>query len=305
MKAFVVIATKGRAKETYTLLDYLAQQTLVPAHVMVVGSEHCDIDGLEKHSLVIEKKVTLSLSAAGLTIQRNTGLNALASHVNSLPPNEWFVAFFDDDFRPAASWLMCCSTAMQDWQELVGITGHVLADGVKSAFGITETDAQKYLNSSKPAEPHWSNSEKIMILKGLYGCNMALRGTAIGNLRFDENLPLYGWQEDYDFASRARKYGVVALIPTCKGVHLGRSSGRTSGVRFGYSQIANPIYLARKGTMSWGVAGKLISKSTLANIIKTAIGVRTKDFPGRLRGNSRAVLHLVTGKLDPSRILET
>jgi hypothetical protein len=305
MRAFIIVATKGRAGETGVLLDYLAQQTLAPAHTLVVGSEPGDLEGLEAHPLTHEGRVTLLLTTAGLTLQRNAGLDALTPHVHSLDQRDWLVAFFDDDFRPASNWLENAAKAMQDWPQLVGVTGHVLADGVKSEFGIAETVTQQYLEGSKPAESHWSNATSPRLLTSLYGCNMAFRGTVAGQMRFDENLPLYGWQEDYDFGSRARQYGVVALFPNCRGVHLGTSSGRTSGVRFGYSQIANPIYLAQKGTMSWRVAGTLISKSTLANIIKTAIGVRTKDFPGRLRGNSRAVLHLVTGKLDPSRILET
>ncbi|GAB3371475.1 glycosyltransferase family 2 protein [Azotobacter armeniacus] len=304
MKVFVVIATKGRAKETYILLDYITRQTLTPAHVVVVGSEPRDIDGMDMHPLVSEGHATLLLSKAGLTIQRNAGLDALIPHVQSLVSNDWLVAFFDDDFRPAPNWLENTAKAMEERKEIVGITGHVLADGVKSEFGIPEEDAQQYLSGAKPAESHWSNSAETRILEGLYGCNMAFRGTVVDHSRFDEKLPLYGWQEDYDFANQARKYGVLAFLPTCKGVHLGVSSGRTSGVRFGYSQIANPIYLAKKGTMSWRKAGTLMSKNILSNLAKTIFGVKIKDFPGRLRGNLRAFAHLFLGKLDPLRVLD-
>lgn len=305
MKAFVIIATKGRAGETCKLLDYLAQQTLTPEHIIIVGSEPSDIADLHLHPLAGDGRTTLLLSSAGLTVQRNAGLDALPPHVNRLTTAEWFVAFFDDDFRPAADWLEHAAVAMKGWPQLVGVTGHVLADGVKSELGIAEAEAQQYLSGRKPAEPHRSKSLTAKPLTSLYGCNMAFRGVVARNMRFDENLPLYGWQEDYDFGSRSRQYGVVALVPSCKGVHLGTSSGRTSGVRFGYSQIANPIYLAQKGTMSWRVAGTLMSKNVLANLANTVAGVRIKDFPGRLRGNSQAFLHLLTGKLDPLRVLDT
>lgn len=304
MKAFVVIATKGRAKETYILLDYLTRQTLMPSHIIVVGSEPRDVDDLDKHPLASEGKISILLSKAGLTIQRNAGLDALASHVESLLPNDWFVVFFDDDFRPATNWLENAAMAMQGWQELAGLTGHVLADGVKSEFGISEQDAQNYLSGVKAPRSHCSNSAEIKVLQGLYGCNMAFRGSVANSSRFDENLPLYGWQEDYDFANRAQRHGTIALVPTCKGVHLGASSGRTSGVRFGYSQIANPIYLVKKGTMSWRKAGVLMSKNIAANLTQTLAGVRIKDFPGRLRGNLRASIHLLSGKLDPLHVLE-
>lgn len=305
MKAFIIVATKGRARETAVLLDHLARQTLAPAHTLVVGSEPRDIEGLVAHPLVAEEQATLLLSPAGLTIQRNAGLQALGAQVDGLAADDWLVVFFDDDFRPAATWLEHAVKAMQDRRELVGVTGNILADGVKTECGIPEETARQYLDGTKPAEPHWSSSPQPKLLNSLYGCNMAFRGTVAEHMRFDENLPLYGWQEDYDFSSRARQYGVVALWPACQGVHLGTSSGRTSGVRFGYSQIANPIYLVQKGTMSWRVAGTLMSKNLLANMANTVAGVRTKDFPGRLRGNSQAFFHLFTGKLAPLRVLDS
>ncbi len=304
MKAFIIVATKGRARETGVLLDYLARQSLAPQHTLVVGSEPVDLAGLDTHPLVRAGRASLLQAPAGLTRQRNAGLDALVAHTPGLAPQDWFVAFFDDDFRPAHNWLEQAAKAMQGWTPLVGLTGHVLADGVKSEFGIDEALARQYLDGSRPAEPHRSNVPRPRLLTSLYGCNMAFRGTVASQMRFDEQLPLYGWQEDYDFGSRARQHGVVALFPRCRGVHLGTSSGRTSGVRFGYSQISNPIYLARKGSMSWRVAGILMSKNLLANLGNTVAGVRTKDFPGRLRGNARAFAHLLAGKLDPLRVLE-
>src|SRR6202040_3955084 len=96
---------------------------------------------------------------------------------------------------------------------------------------------------------------------GTYGCNMAFRLKPIvsHNVVFDDNLPLYGWQEDIDFSRRVLPYGRIVRSKSLRGVHLGIKLGRTSGVRFGYSQIANPIYLTRKGTMSRKHARTIIS----------------------------------------------
>ncbi|GLK88108.1 glycosyltransferase family 2 protein [Pseudomonas turukhanskensis] len=304
MKAFVVIATKGRSKETYTLLEYLDRQTDIPAHVVIVGSEDKDVEGLASHPSVTEGRAHILLSRAGLTIQRNVGLDALAPKVAGLDAKEWFVTFYDDDFRPAPNWLESAGQALKDSPHIVGITGNVLADGVNSEFGVSEEDAVRYLNGDKAPESHWSFAHSVKTLTGLYGCNMAYRGTVATALRFDENLPMYGWQEDFDYSSRARQYGQVVLMPTCRGVHLGVSSGRTSGVRFGYSQIANPIFLARKGSMTWRTAAKLMSKNFIANVAKTLFMIRIKDFPGRLKGNFQAVRDLMTGKLNPLHVLD-
>lgn len=301
MKAFIVIATKGRAKETYVLLDYLQQQTEQPAHVVVVGSEARDVEGLAEHPSASAGGTSILLASAGLTIQRNAGLDALRAYTQDLAAEDWFVTFYDDDFRPARDWLASAARALSADRQLVGITGNVLADGVSSEFGVSEADAAAYLAGSRAPEPHWSSATSIKPQTGLYGCNMAYRGTVASALRFDENLPMYGWQEDFDYSSRARQFGHLILLPSCKGVHLGVSTGRTSGVRFGYSQIANPIFLLRKGTMSWRSALRLMSRNVLANIFKTALRVQIKDFPGRLRGNLIASRDLLCGNLHPLR----
>ena len=304
MKAFVIVATKGRAKETYILLDYLAKQTLAASFIYLVGSEQKDVEGLEQHPLFAAGKTAVLLSPAGLTIQRNAGLITLTPLVKELPPQDWFVTFFDDDFRPAPNWLENAAKALQQDSTVVGITGNVLADGVNTEFGIAELDAPQYINGTKPPETHWSSAAQKKHLDGLYGCNMCYRGTVASGERFDEHLPMYGWQEDWDYSSRARKFGSLILEPSCRGVHLGVSSGRTSGVRFGYSQISNPIFLLKKGSMSWSKAALLMSKNIASNMLKTLLMVRDKDFPGRLRGNLLAFLHLLTGKLDPLHVLK-
>lgn len=304
MNPFVVVATKGRSKQTYILLDFLARQSSRPVHIAVVGSEAKDIEGLDAHPSVASGLTSLRLASAGATIQRNAGLDALQPHVAQFPASDWFVAFFDDDFRPADDWLANAASAFARHSDVVGINGLVLADGVTSEFGISEEDAVRYISGEKASDKLRTTPPEARPLTGLYGCNMAYRGIAAEALRFDEQLPMYAWQEDIDFSSRSRQFGRLVLLSACRGVHLGVSSGRTSGVRFGYSQIANPIFLMKKGTMSKSMGFKLMSKNILSNLIKTALKVRIKDFPGRLRGNLRAGLDLLSGKLHPMRAVD-
>ena len=73
------------------------------------------------------------------------------------------------------------------------------------------------------------------ILAG-YGCNMSIRASLIGRQRFDERLPLYGWQEDIDFTSRFRAQGRVVSAKSLYGVHLATKAGRQSGLRLALSQ---------------------------------------------------------------------
>ena len=121
---------------------------------------------------------------------------------------------------------------------------------------------------------------------------------------FDEILPLYGWQEDIDFSVRIRSYGRIVKSSGLRGVHLGIKAGRTSGVRFGYSQMINPIYLVRKGSMSWQHAAKLMSRNIAANLARSLFPEPWVDRRGRLRGNALALLDISKGLIAPGRILE-
>ncbi len=51
-----------------------------------------------------------------------------------------------------------------------------------------------------------------------------------------------------DFSRLVARYGQVVSAKQLEGVHLGTKVGRSPGVRLGYSQIANPVYLMRKRT---------------------------------------------------------
>ena len=184
------------------------------------------------------------------------------------------------------------------------MTGLLIADGINGP-GYDETAAEAMVADHDAATPPTSARDPEIInagLEGLYGCNMAYRMSAIDGARFDERLPLYGWQEDIDFAARIR--GERIKTDAFAGVHRGAKSGReTSGKRLGYSQIANTWYLWRKGTMSFRFAARLAMRNMAANHIKALRPEPWIDRRARARGNWRALLDIVTGRSDPERIL--
>jgi hypothetical protein len=133
---------------------------------------------------------------------------------------------------------------------------------------------------------------------------MSVRSAAVGELRFDERLPLYGWQEDIDFTCQLRQRGRVVGMNTLQGVHLAAKQGRTSGVRFGYSQVANAVYLVRKGTVPRGFAYRLMVRNIAANVVKSVRPEPYVDRKGRLKGNLLAAYHVLKGRVDPEYILK-
>jgi hypothetical protein len=305
MKKYVIVATRGRAAETAVLFDYLLEQDTTIDGVYVIGSDLADIAGLDTHALGDSTNVMLLLSTTpGLTIQRNVGVSRLLAdhgYVGSTSP--WFAAFFDDDFRPGSSWLRQCDAVFEGDASIVGLTGQVLADGIKT-LGIMEADARQYLDGTVAPMPHWASGDARREIGSAYGCNMAFTARVVEVCRFDESLPLYGWQEDHDYTSQARRLGLFVYEPTCQGVHLGVKKGRQSGVRFGYSQIANPLFLMKKKTMDRKKAWRFMLRNLLSNIFHSVRGDPVFDYRGRLRGNLMAMIDQIRGTNHPLRILE-
>ncbi len=302
MKAFVIIATKGRPGVSYECLNTLKRQTHPIEHIYVVGSELNDTNGLENHALLTAGKVSIKYARGGLTTQRNAGLDALRFEFTAtMDPEDWFVVFLDDDFRIAPDWLEHCANGFQTHPNVVGAGGCVLADGI-TKNGISESEAHAYLNGYLPAKDNYWAGVHSRSVPDLYGCNMAYRGTFALNQRFDEKLPAYGWQEDVDYSVRAAGFGELRYLPKAKGVHLGVTGGRVSGLSFGYSQIANPVYLIKKATIRKRKALLLMSRNIISNCIKTLTLNTQKDYRGRLYGNYLAFCDTFKQSCDPENI---
>ncbi len=133
---------------------------------------------------------------------------------------------------------------------------------------------------------------------------MSIRSSAVGNLRFDERLVLYGWQEDIDFTSQLRCPRPRGRISNILGVHLGIKAGRVSGTRFGYSQVVNPVYLIRKGTVPATFALPQMLRNIAANSSRSVWPEPYVDRRGRLHGNLLAITHVAMGRVEPEYILK-
>ena len=86
------------------------------------------------------------------------------------------------------------------------------------------------------------------------------------------------------------------------GVHLGSRSGRTSGLRFGYSQVVNPWYLMTKGTMSGSNTFIYIVRALSRNAVGTIFRSPTIDRWGRLRGNLIGAADIIRGTWAPEKV---
>jgi GT2 family glycosyltransferase len=304
MELHVIVATKGRSRVLAQLLDSLTEQTVPPRSITIVGTHESDLAAAREHRSTHEGKVTLLVGErVGSCSQRNIALDLLSARLNAQSQvSAYAVVFFDDDYRPASDWLERCRLFFLAHPDVVGLSGQVLADGIHRP--VSEAQARAYIDGALPPIKHWASGPLPRELNAVYGCNMAFRDIVASSHRFDENLPLYGWQDDQDYTYRAKRLGRVLYVPDCVGVHLGAKSGRVSGLRFGYSQIVNPWYLVRKGTMPLKKSLRFVSRHVVANTLKSLGRQREVDYAGRLRGNLIALRDLCRGRAHPLRVLE-
>jgi succinoglycan biosynthesis transport protein ExoP len=291
LRIAVGIATAGRRTIVGYTLDLIARQTRLPDVLIVCPAIPEDLDAAALQRLPFETAVRTG--KRGLTAQRNQILSAAGSAD--------VIVFFDDDFFPQINYLAEIEKLFLDHADVVAITGRPIVDGANGP-GVEAGAALQLISADGPRP----DDHVFVPTYGTYGCNMAFRMQPIvqRGLMFDENLPLYGWQEDIDFSRQLADCGRIIDAKVLRGVHLGTKGGRTSGVRVGYSQIANPVYLIRKGTMSFAFAAPLIWRNVLANLVKTFRPEPWIDRKGRLKGNCLALRDLVTGRISPQRILE-
>jgi len=294
LRVALVICSVGRAEAISALLPWIARQTVAPSEVVFVVTRPED---LPDTSALPDAQVIYS--EKGLPKQRNRGLDAVQKTNDA-------VFFIDDDYLPAETAIEGVATALKTWPDVVGVTGELLADGIRSGGLEVEKAAELITDQENKTKAKGEASSPIATqrnLVGLYGCNMAYRCAAIGETRFDERLPLYGWQEDVDFAARitGEKLRTDAFV----GVHCGTTRGReTSGHLLGYSQIANVFYLARKGSLPKRFAFRLAFRNVLANHAKLLRPEPWVDRKGRVRGNWIALRDIFMGRSAPERILE-
>jgi GT2 family glycosyltransferase len=289
MRLVVIIPTFGRRQQLTRMLRHLENQHRLPDEVVVSAPDttHVDTPGVTKFP------VTYLFGATGSSAQRNNALT------EALPKSD-AVVFFDDDFVPADNYLQLVEHAFEENSDWAVVMGRPLHDGANNA-GFTFEQGLALLRDAHSLS---RSTADVVEHLGAYGCNMSARSRCIGDLRFDERLVLYGWQEDVDFTSQLRNHGRIIELKAMTGVHLGIKSGRVSGLRFGYSQVANPLYLIQKGTVPATFALRLMARNILANAMKSIWPEEYIDRRGRLKGNLLAGFHWVKGQVEPEHILK-
>jgi GT2 family glycosyltransferase len=291
----VAIISRGRPEVLNDTLESIFRQSQPPQQVIVVVPTEED---LPRQSW--EDSVQFIVGLRGGCVQRNKALEAIPLSVE-------YVGFFDDDIELRVDFLEQATLFMHRNPTTIAFSGELLADG----DGITRAEARRLLED----HVHQENLKGLFRCKGkfhsLYGCNMIVRRSILDYEKFDENLPLYSFAEDYDLSMRLERYGNIGKFALCIGVHLASPGGRVREVLRGYSFVANPWYFLKKGTvhlppfLAWVRFWLAVfGRTFLFTLWKVLTRDRSLDWKGRLKGISLAFQDIVLGRSHPRRILD-
>jgi len=290
MRVALVVATSGRAAMLQQVALHWLRQTRPFERIVLSAPAAEDVAGLGS----LSDRIEIVLGARGLCAQRNAALDRLAG---SCP----LAIFLDDDLVPSRRFAEGAADLFARWPDVMVASGTLLADGINTP-GIDYRAAARQVAAYDVQPPPAVYS--MQTIPHGYGCNLVARVGAAPELRFDERLPLYGWQEDLDFSRRLGSRGRIVRSDAIVGVHMGAKMGRASGVRLGYSQIANPVHLLRKQIMTPREAFVMASRNMIKNAVRYPWPEPWVDRRGRLRGNMVALWDAARGRLQPERVLD-
>jgi GT2 family glycosyltransferase len=285
----VIIATKGRLGILAETLESIWRQTqAVEVYVAVASVADAPVDD----------RVRVVLSASGSSVQRNAAIRRISPEVK-------YVAFFDDDVELHRSYLDNAIAFLEGNSGVVAVSGNMIADGYTS-----REQARKIIEADRTwMDEPWLRDRGPHHL--LYGCNMVVRSGALRKTMFDENLPGFAYNEDYDLSIRLKKFGGVGRLNNCVGVHLQVLTGRVCGRVFGYAFIANNWYLLQKGVCHvpapWSYVrfALIIVLKRMYNNLRSALsGQLERDPWGQLNGNLIALSDILRGRCSPMRIMD-
>jgi GT2 family glycosyltransferase len=284
----VVVCSANRPEILADTIDsILRTQVLPPKEIIVsVFNEQHVAERTKRHPAV---RVVIS-GEQGTCVQRNVAAKLVQTQ---------YTLFLDDDVELAPDFIQSMERLLAEAKDAIAATGVLVVDGAHGDAGLDRTSAKHHTLNYVRTQANYDHRE---------GQNLFVRSEVFDNVLFDENLPLYGWLEDLDFATNCLRYGRIIMNTETCFAHLATPTGRTSGLRYGYSQVVNPFYLWRKNGTP-GLANVVFRHWAIYlanNLRRTVIRIRSdrNDRSGRLRGNIIALNHLLKGKVDPSYILK-
>ena len=233
-------------------------------------------------------RVAVVTGSRGSCAQRNSALSFIRGECAA-------IFFFDDDVEVDCDYVGHMLAMLEKDSTIALAAGLNLGRG--AVAGSLDRDKAKGLITENKARPLGPEVETI---RAAIACRMCLRGSLLGIVRFDERLPLYGYQEDLDFSLQCRRHGRIVMNRRCLMVHIETTAGRMGSKRRGYSEVVNPFYIWSKRT---GASLARVAAGSLRRTLRNAFHLHTADGRRQFAGNLAGWLRLTTGRADPEYIL--
>jgi GT2 family glycosyltransferase len=206
----VVICTRNRPPELRACLRSLAAQTERPDAVVVVDSSDQPQPPPE-----VGLPVQAVRSAPGLPLQRNLALRLVTADL---------VTFLDDDVELEPGYVAAIKRWFFSSEDCVGASGNITNDPHRPAlsrafrrlFDLSNDDGVLRRSGDVAYLRHPHAPSQVDVISG---SNMTFRRSALGEIRFREDLGRYAYMEDADVALQLLDVGTLWMLPEAKLVH--------------------------------------------------------------------------------------
>ena len=285
-----VICSAGRPGMLHESVLQVVGQT-VPCRVVLSVVDEADVLPATREL----PGVSVMMGPRGSSRQRNLALDSIAHQPEC-------VLFLDDDVELERTYVGEVLACYRRHPGVAVVNGRNLAHGIYPAGTLDRPLARELLGKFHTDHPEMSSVEAgaVAPMATAYGCRMAMHGSLLGKVRFDERLVLYGFLEDLDLALQCRRYGEIVEATYALGVHLEVSSGRVGSRRRGYAEVINALYLWHKGSgfpLGRALLGSM--RRTAHNAVRAARTGDRRQFAGNMLG----WLDAARGRLEPERML--
>lgn len=287
----IIIPTKDRPNELIKTINILASNIFFFREVIIVDSSDLQIKKIIKEKIKnYNFNIKIIDSEPSTCIQRNIGFNFIK--------NEEYIMFLDDDniFYPDAFYNM--QKFLKNNKEFVGVAFNQIYDYKENFFekikkniilnkiGIYSSEKGGLTKSGWQSK--FINFDKDMIVQWLPTRAVIYKSSAVKNIRFDDNLGVYGYLEDLDFSLELKKRGNLAVCSQAKYTH--DQTIARPGFEFGKKEIKNRYYIVKKHNLS----KILFFLTALARAILTFKNAITGDLNSlkRLFGNLFGIISI-------------
>jgi len=257
MSVSVIIPTYNRPDHLGEALDSILAQSIPPQEVLVVDdstdervSELVDARARGFSAKNVSLRYMRNPRERSAAIARNVGLEHTGSEI---------VLFMDDDVVLGPGYMEAVLSVYRKHPDAVGVQGHMAPVGssievdgaynaLRRAFSLTFMSERgcEVLRSFKPTYP--VKVEGVERCSWLSGTNQSYRRSALGRLRYDENLKRYSLGEDVDLSFNVAKRagGTLYISSDAVVTHKESQAERTPGNRLLYVEAVHSYYLFRK-----------------------------------------------------------